>query len=100
MTDPNDVRARMDELMYAIQFDRDLNDSTRLEFIARSIRDQRNFHHPASEYSDAIAAVLYDGHLPVGLLPTSHGDADLLDWLHRLGEQISVNSQSGPRPGL
>lgn len=90
--DPKDVRGRITELLYAIQFDKNLDDPARLEFIAESIRAQRNFRHSASEYSEAIASVLADRDLASQVIPVEDSEDGVLSWLRRLAQQLSLDS--------
>lgn len=87
--DHNAVRGRIDELLYSIQFSRDLKDDIRLDFVVESIREQRTFRHSAAEYSEAIASVLRDGHLPPHVVPKGiHSEGEVVHWLGRLAERL------------
>jgi len=87
--DHNAVRGRIDELLYSLQFSRDLQDDTKLDFVVKSIREQRTFRHSAAEYSEAIASVLRDGHLPPHVVPMgNHDEVEVVHWLGRLAERL------------
>jgi len=87
--DRNAVSGRIVELLYSIQLSRDLQDDTRLDFVVESIREQRTFRHSAAEYSEAIASVLRDGHLPPQAVPKgNHSEGEVVHWLGRLAERL------------
>jgi len=93
--DHNAVGDRIDELLYSIQFSRDLKNDTKLAFVAESIRSQRNFRHSAAEYSEAIASVRRDGHLPLYVVsPVNQSEDDVMDWLGRLAERLRPDVES------
>lgn len=94
--DPNDVRGRITDLLYATQFDKNLDDPARLGLIVDSIRAQRNFRHSAAEYSEAISSVLADGHLPSQVIPVAHSEDSVLSWLGRLAQQLRLDSKGTP----
>jgi hypothetical protein len=89
------VRGRINELLYSILFSRDLKDDTKLDFVVESIREQRTFRHSAAEYSEAIASVLRDGHLPPNVVPEgNHSEGEVVHWLGRLAERLRPDVES------
>jgi hypothetical protein len=91
------VRGRINELLYSILFSRDLKDDTKLDFVVESIREQRTFRHSAAEYSEAIASVLRDGHLPPNVVPEgNHSEGEVVHWLGRLAERLRPDVESAP----
>jgi hypothetical protein len=97
--DPNAVRGLINQLLFAIQFAPDLSDNTSVEYVAESIRTQRNFRHSPAEYAEAIATVLDDGYLPrqgwlVPDLP--HSEDEVLKWLGCVAQRLSPGSENAP----
>lgn len=88
--DPNTVRGLINQLLYTIQFTPDLTDKAKIASIADRIQTQRGFLHPASEYTEAIACVLADGHLPEQAMSIEgHSEGAVLTWLTCVTEQLN-----------
>jgi hypothetical protein len=91
--DSNAVNARIEELVYTIQFTLDLGDNARVAFVAEGIETQRGFRRSAGEYSEAIASALARGRLsPRALAIGRHPESDMLNWIARLGERLTKGS--------
>jgi hypothetical protein len=90
---PNDVRARIEELAYTTIFTPELADNAQIDRVAEGIWTQRGFRHSAAEYSEAIALVLARGHLSErALLIGGHEESEMRNWLARLGERLNPSS--------
>ena len=93
--DPDTVDARIEELVYTIQFTPDLEDNAKVDSVAEGIQTQRGFRRSAGEYSEAIASAVARGSLsPRALAIGGHPESAMLNWIARLGERLRGGSSS------
>lgn len=90
--DPNEVRGRMNELLYAIDSAPDLSDKVAARLVDNMIEGRPFASTPVADFADAIDQTLKAGalHPQTAEMSRRYSEPELLDFLRRVAERLDA----------